>query len=279
MKIEKAEELGLCFGVRRAIKLLKEAVNKYGEITTLGPLAHNRQLVEALTDLGVKPIDHLVQAQGGILAVTTHGASPAVLSDIKARHIHIIDTTCPIVHKAQNTAKELAETGFDVIVFGEAEHSEVQGLLGWTGDKGLAALNIKQLDRSAKSLSRLGIISQTTQTRSAFIEFAKQLMTMAGPRIEKMRLVDTLCQVTQRQQEAAMRLARRSDLMVVIGGGNSANTKRLVEICSPIVETHLVETADEVDNSWLRGKHHVGITAGASTPDEAVEELVAKLRL
>ena len=278
MKVEKAKKLGLCFGVRRAIKLLKEAVNKYGEIETLGPLAHNRLLVEALANLGVKPINHLDQAQGKIFAITTHGVSPAVLSEIKARHIHIIDTTCPIVHKAQNTAKELAETGFDVIIFGETEHSEVKGLLGWTGDKGIAALNMKQIDGSGRSLSRLGIISQTTQTRSAFIEFARQLMNMVGPKIEEMHLVNTLCQVTQRQQEAAMRLARKSQLVVVIGGSNSANTKRLVEICSPLVETHLVETADEVDNSWLLDKHHVGITAGASTPDEAVGELVAKLK-
>jgi len=278
MQIEKAEALGLCLGIRRAIKLLKKAVNKYGEIETLGPLAHNRLLVEALTNLGIKPINHLDQVQGRILAITTHGASPAVLSEIKARHIHIIDTSCPIVHKAQNTAKELAGTGFDVIIFGEAEHSEVQGLLGWTGNRGLAALNTKQLDRLGKSLSRLGIISQTTQTRSAFIEFASQLIRMVEPKIEEIRLVNTLCQVTQRQQEAAMRLARKSQLMFVIGGGNSANTKRLAEICSPLVETHLVETADEVDNSWLLGKHHVGITAGASTPDEAVEEVVAKLK-
>jgi 4-hydroxy-3-methylbut-2-enyl diphosphate reductase len=277
MKIEKAKELGLCFGVRRAIKLLKKAVNKYGEIETLGPLAHNRLLVETLTDLGIKPINHLDQVQGGILAITTHGTSPALLSEIKARHIHIIDTTCPIVHKAQNTAKELAETGFDVIIFGETEHSEVKGLLGWTGDKGIAALNMKQIDGSGRSLSRLGIISQTTQTWSAFIEFARQLMNMVGPKIEEMHLVNTLCQVTQRHQEAAMRLARKSQLVVVIGGSNSANTKRLVEICSPLAETHLVETADEVDNSWLLGKHHVGITAGASTPDEAVGKLVAKL--
>jgi 4-hydroxy-3-methylbut-2-enyl diphosphate reductase len=278
MRIEKAKELGLCFGVRRAIKLLKEAVNKYGEIETLGPLAHNRRLVEALADLGVKPINRLDQVQGRILAITTHGTSPAVLSEIRARHIHIIDTTCPIVRKAQNTANELAEAGFDVIIFGEAEHSEVKGLLGWTGGKGMAALDMKQIDRSGKSASRLGIISQTTQTRSAFIEFTRQLVSMVEPEIEEMRLVNTLCRVTQGQQEAAMRLAHRSQLMVVIGGSNSANTRRLVEMCSPLVETHLVETADEVDNSWLLGKRHVGITAGASTPDEAVEELIAKLR-
>lgn len=278
MKIEKAEKLGLCFGVRRAIKLLKEAANKYGEIETLGPLAHNRLLVEALANLGVKPINHLDQVQGRILAITTHGVSPAVLSEIRAHHIHIIDTTCPIVRKAQNAAKELAEAGFDIFIFGDEKHSEVKGLLGWAGDKGIAALDIKQIYSSGKSSSRLGIISQTTQTQSAFIEFVRQLMGMVGPKIEEMRLVNTLCKVTQGQQEAAIKLARKSQLMIVIGGANSANARHLVEICSPLVETHLVETADEVDTSWLVGKHHVSITAGASTPDETVEELIDKLR-
>jgi len=278
MKIEKAEKLGLCFGVRRAIKLLKEAANKYGEIETLGPVAHNRQLVETLANLGIKPINRLDQVQSKILAITTHGTSPAILSKIKARHIQIIDTTCPIVRKAQNTAKKLAESGFDVVIFGEAEHSEVKGLLGWTGDKGIAALDMKQIYSSGKSPSRLGIISQTTQTQSAFIEFVRQLIGVVGPNIEEMRLVNTLCKITQGQQEAAIRLARSSQLMIVIGGSNSANARHLVEICSPLVETHLVETADEVDTSWLVGKHHIGITAGASTPDESVEELIAKLR-
>ena len=270
--------MGLCFGVKRAIKLLKEAANKYGEIETLGPLAHNRLLVEALANLGIKPINHLDQAQGRILAITTHGTSPVVLSEIRARHIHIIDTTCPIVRKAQNTAKELAEAGFDVIIFGEADHSEVKGLLGWTRDKGIAALTVKQITRSGKSPSRLGIISQTTQTQSAFTKFARQLMGMVGPKSEEIHFVNTLCKVTQGQQEAAIKLARGSQLMIVIGGSNSANARHLVEICSPLVETHLVETANEVNTSWLVDKHHIGITAGASTPDESVETLIAKLR-
>jgi len=278
VKIEKAEKLGLCFGVRRAIKLLKEAANKYGEIETLGPVAHNRQLVEALANLGIKPINQLDQAQGRILAITTHGISPEILSEIKARRIHIIDTTCPIVRKAQNTAKDLAEAGFDVIIFGDAQHSEVKGLLGWAGNKGIAALNAKQIGKLRKSLSRLGIISQTTQTQAAFIKFVRQLMDLVGPEIEEMRLVNTLCKITQGQQEAAIKLARKSQLMIVIGGSNSANARHLVEICSPLVETHLVETAKDVDNSWLVGKHHIGVTAGASTPDEAVEQLIAKLR-
>jgi 4-hydroxy-3-methylbut-2-enyl diphosphate reductase len=278
VKIEKAKKLGLCFGVRRAIRLLKEAAAKYGEIETLGPVAHNRLLVEALADLGVRPITRLDEAQGRILAITTHGASPAVLSKIKARRIRIIDTTCPIVRKAQNAAKELAEAGFDIIIFGDAQHSEVKGLLGWTGEKGIAVLDTKQLYRSGGPPSRLGIISQTTQIQSAFTEFAAQLIRMLGPKTEEIRLVNTLCRVTQGQQEAALELAGKSQLMIVIGGGNSANTRHLVEICSPLVETHSVETADEVKTSWLVGKDHVGVTAGASTPDEAVEELIAKFR-
>jgi 4-hydroxy-3-methylbut-2-enyl diphosphate reductase len=279
LKIEKAEKLGLCFGVRQAIKLLKVAATKYGEIETLGSVAHNRLLVETLANLGVKPISHLEQARGRILAITTHGASPAVLSEIKARHIRIIDTTCPIVRKAQDAARELSEAGFEVIIFGDAQHSEIKGLLGWSGDKGIAALNAKQIDWSGRSSSRLGIISQTTQTQSAFMEFVRQLIELVGPEMEEMRLVNTLCAVTQGQQKAALELACRSDLMIVIGGKKSANARHLVEMCSPLVETHLVETADEVESSWLVGKKRlIGVTAGASTPDEAVEELVARLR-
>ena len=277
MEIEKAQEIGLCFGVRRAIKLLKEAANEFGEIETLGPVAHNHQLVEELAKVGVKPINRLAEVQGKILAITTHGTSPELLSQIKSLHIHIIDTTCPIVRRAQNAAKELAEAGFDIIIFGEAVHTEVKGLLGWAGNKGIAALNTEQLNMSKKSLYRLGVISQTTQTQSAFIKFVTQLTATFGSKIREMRIVNTLCQATQRRQESAIRLAKKSQLVIVIGGYNSANTRRLVEVCSPIVETHLIEKVDEVSDSWLKGKHHIGITAGASTPDKAIEELVARL--
>jgi 4-hydroxy-3-methylbut-2-enyl diphosphate reductase len=278
MRIQKADKLGLCFGVGRAVKLLKETANKYGEVETLGPVAHNRLLVENLADLGVRPVDHLEQARGKILAITTHGTSPQVLSEIKARRTRIIDTTCPIVRKAQKAASELAEADFDVVIFGDPEHTEVKGLLGWAGGKGVAALDTRQIRRMAEPSSRLGIISQTTQTQSAFFRFVRQLMGSAGPGIEEVRIINTLCKVVQDQQEAAEKLARQSQLMLVIGGGNSANTRHLVEICSPLVETHGVETADEVRTSWLAGKEQIGITAGASTPDEAVEALVARLR-
>ena len=279
MKIDKAEKLGLCFGVRRAAQLLKDAVNKYGEIETLGPVAHNKVLVENLAKLGIKPISNLEQIRGSVIAITTHGASPTVLSQLQARHIQIIDATCPIVQRAQNAARKLAQAGFHVVIFGEEEHAEVKALLGWAGDKAMAALKIEQIDTPGKIFPRLGVISQTTQPRIAFLEFAQQLIRFLGTKAKEIRIIDTLCQVIQEQQNAALKLARDTELMIVIGGMNSANTRRLVEICSPLVETHLIETADDLDESWLVNKKHVGITAGASTPEETIDEVVDKLTL
>lgn len=278
MEIEVSKELGLCFGVKRAAKMLEETASKYGGIEILGLVAHNQQLVERLIKVGVKPVKNLEQIQGKIMAIATHGTSPNVLSEVKARHIHIIDTTCPIVRKAQNTAKGLADAEFDVIIFGETEHSEVQGLLGWTKGKGVATLDVKQIDVLVKKPCRLGIISQTTQLQSALTEFTEQLINAFAPKAKEIRFVNTLCRTVQRRQEAAIRLAGKSQIMVVIGGHNSANTKRLAESCSHIVETHLVETVNDLDSNWFIEKRYVGITAGTSTPDETIKEIVAKVR-
>ena len=278
MEIEKSRELGLCFGVKRAIRLLERAVDKYGQIATLGPVAHNQYLVERLAKAGIRPVKYINQVQDKIPAITTHGTSPKVLSEIKARHIRIIDATCPIIRKTQSTIKELAETGFDVIMFGEAEHSEIRGLLDWVEGKGVAVLDAKQIDRLYKQPYRLAIISQSTQIQSAFTEFVGQIIAAFAPKAREIRIINTLCGIVQRRQESAARLAKRSQIMIVIGGYNSANTKRLAEICSQIVETHLVETANDIDVDWFAGKHHVGITAGTSTSDESIEEVIAKLR-
>ena len=301
MEIERARELGLCFGVRRAIRMLREAADKYGSIETLGPVAHNQQLVQGLAEAGIKPVEEVEQVQGKIVAITTHGVSPAVLSEIETRCIHIINTTCPIVRQAQNAARELAEAEFDVVIFGEAEHPEVKGLLGWAEGRGIAALDVKQfvalflsLQEKRDNRHSLGIISQTTQSQSAFFQFVTRLIAtlpsvtanqspecsqeLMRQSIKEVRVVNTLCQATQRRLEAAIELAQRSQLMIVVGGYDSANTKRLNEACLPIVETHLVEGVSEVDNSWLVGEQHIGITAGASTPDEIIEEVVVKLK-
>jgi (E)-4-hydroxy-3-methyl-but-2-enyl pyrophosphate reductase len=287
MEIEVAQKIGLCFGVRRAITLLTEAASKYGKIEILGPVAHNQQLVQQLDKAGVKMVANIEDVRGEVIAIPTHGVGPDVLSKLEAPKLNIIDVTCPIVKRAQSAATKLARADFTVIIFGEAEHSEVKGLLGWTRGKGMAALSVNQIVSQANVIaseakqsllsSRLGIISQTTQNKTSFTSFVNQVITTFIPKTSEISIINTLCQAIQTRLEAAIKLAQKSQLIIVIGGRNSANTKRLAEACSAIVETHPVETAEEIQKSWLAGKHHIGITAGASTPDEAIQEVIAKL--
>jgi len=179
-----------------------------------------------------------------------------------------------------------------VIVFGDAVHSEVKGLLGRTKGSGIVISDIEQvaaflkLSEKEGGFRRLGVISQTTQTWPIFCNFIKQLMdkftTWDSDNSEyvfkELRVINTLCTATQERQRTAMELAQRSQLMIVVGGYDSANTIRLTEICSPIVETYQVERADEVDSYWITGKQHIGITAGASTPDEIIRDVVKRLK-
>lgn len=289
MEIEVAREIGLCFGIRRAIKLLTEAASEYGKVEILGPVAHNQRLVQQLHKAGVNMIASLEETTGKIVAIPTHGVSPDTVSQMEAHKLHIIDATCPIVKRAQLAAAELARADFTIIIFGEEEHSEVKGLLGWAQGKGIAALSVKQIttatqgnviaSKAKQSLlsSRFGVISQTTQSKASFTDFTSQLISTLMSKTTEIRIINTLCQAIQARLETATKLARKSQLIIVIGGHNSANTKRLAEACSSIVETHLVETAEEIAQSWLDGKHRIGITAGASTPDEAIQEVIAKL--
>jgi 4-hydroxy-3-methylbut-2-enyl diphosphate reductase len=276
VKVNKARELGSCFGVRRAIKIIDKAAGKYSQISTLGPIVHNRLVVTKLSETGVKVVDDLDHIKGGIIAIASHGAPPQVLSQIQRRKITVIDTTCPIVRSAQKAAKELADAGFRVIIFGEATHPEVKGLLGWAGNNAVATMNGAEVT-SQKLSPRLGIIAQTTQSQSSFVEFCKDVISALFPAVQEIRIINTLCQETQKRQQAAVELAGKSDLMIVVGGHNSANTQRLAEVSVPLVETHLIEAASEIKKDWLKGKRHIGITAGASTPDEAIEEVVLKL--
>jgi 4-hydroxy-3-methylbut-2-enyl diphosphate reductase len=277
VEIEKARELGFCFGVRRAIKIIEKAAREHQDVATLGPIVHNRLVVARLNNMGISVITDLKQLQGKAIAISSHGASPQLLSQIQERQLHPIDTTCPTVRSAQRAVKKLAESGFGIVIFGESAHPEVKGLLGWADNKAIATLNGADL-ADMDLPNRLGILSQTTQGRPQFAEFVKNVINSVYPGVKEIRIVNTLCEETQKRQAAALELARKSDVMLVVGGRNSANTKRLAEVCSPIVSTHLIETAAEIEKDWLSRKKHIGVTAGTSTPDEAIDEVVARLK-
>ena len=277
VKIEKASELGFCFGVRRAIKIIEKAAEKQESITTLGPIVHNRLVVARLAEKGVRVVDGLDELQDETVAITSHGISPELRAQLESRQLHIIDTTCPIVRSAQKAARKLAQAGFGVVIFGEANHPEVKGLLGWAGDNAIATLDAEEMIHF--TLSRhLGILSQTTQSRTQFAEFVDRVIGIVFPHVHELRIINTLCEETQKRQKAALKLAEMSDLVIVVGGRNSANTQHLAEVCSPLVETHAIEAATELKKRWISGKRYIGITAGASTPDEAIQEVILKLQ-
>jgi 4-hydroxy-3-methylbut-2-enyl diphosphate reductase len=276
-EIEKARELGFCFGVRRAIKIIEEAAKEHQGMATLGPIVHNRLVVARLNDMGISVVNDLNQLKSKAIAISSHGASPQLLSQIQEQHLDTIDTTCPTVRSAQKAVKKLAESGFGIVIFGESAHPEVKGLLGWADNKAIATMNGKELD-TVSLPKRLGILSQTTQSRLQFADFVKDVISTAFPKVKEIRIINSLCEETQKRQAAALELARKSDVMIVVGGRNSANTRRLAEVCSPIVTTYFIETAAEIEKSWLSGKQRVGVTAGASTPDEAIDEVVARLK-
>lgn len=276
MKIEKAADMGFCFGVRRAIKLVEKAAQERGPLQTLGALVHNRQVVDKLAECGVSIATSLDEIRGDIVAIASHGVEPGVMKQIKARGLEVVDATCPFVRKAQVVAQRLGKEGFWVLVFGDASHPEVQAVLGWAGKNASAYLEIPQFPTQPK---RLGILCQTTQNQERFANFVARIIASDTAKFSELRIFNTICDATRKHQAAALELAQRADLMIVIGGKDSANTRRLAEICADTgVATYHIETVTEFDPSWVQGRRHIGVTAGASTPDEAIDEVVLKLK-
>ena len=277
MKIEKATETGFCFGVRRAIDMLEKVAQERGGVESLGAVVHNQQVLQRLSGIGVRVAKSIDEIQGDTVATGAHGVSPQLEEAIRARHIHIVNTTCPFVRRAQMVATRLAKSGFFVIVYGDANHPEVKGILGWANGKGLATLDEKTIATLDPLPRRLGVLAQTTQIPANFTKFAKKLVGSALAKDSELRIIDTLCHDIRRRQALALELAERVNLMFVIGDHSSANTNRLAELCSAVTKTHLIETAGEIQPSWLQGHSHIGVTGGASTAEQTINEVLAKL--
>jgi len=277
LRIEKAAGIGFCFGVKRAINTLEKIARERGGVETLGAVVHNQPVLQRLAEIGVRVAKSVDDIRGNTVAISSHGVSPQLEEEIRARHIDIINTTCPFVRRAQVAARRLADAGFFTIIYGDADHPEVKGILGWAKGKGMATLD----DRFISSLSnlprRLGVLSQTTQIPARFTEFVKEFIDSALVKDSELRIIDTICHDIRQRQVAALELAGRVDLMLVIGGHTSANTHHLVELCSMATKTYLVEAAEEIQLAWFQGQCHIGITAGASTDEQTIDEVVTKL--
>jgi len=277
MKIIRAENAGFCFGVKRAMKLAFEAAGKSEKIIySLGPIIHNPQQVNLLAQSGVRVASDLASLKpGDTLIIRSHGTSPAILEEAKAKNLTIVDATCPFVVKAQRLAQCLAEEGYQVAIVGEGDHPEVIGIMGFAG--GDAWIIEKAGDaRELPVKQRVGVVAQTTQSLSNLREVVGVLLEKS----DELKVFNTICHATTHRQEAALNIAKRVDLMIVIGGHNSANTSRLASLCIQSgVPTRHIETASELEASWLEGIAAVGVTAGASTPEWIIEDVVGRLEV
>ena len=269
MKIEKADVLGFCFGVRRAVEIVEEKLEHTERIATLGPIVHNPDVVEDLSDKGAKIVNSLDEVEADSVVITAHGAGREIHDQAAEKGLDLVDTTCPIVHKAQETAAELADQGFDLVIYGEEDHPEIRNILGWIDGHGVAIMDpSKEVELTR---GQVALLSQTTKGKKYFFDFATRFLDLHQDELEEVHIVNTTCPETRRRYEAVEELADRVDLVLVVGGKNSANTRKLAEVCANTgVPTHHIKDASEIDPAWVEGLDRVGITAGASTPKSAV---------
>ena len=279
MQVLIAEHAGFCEGVERAYRIALEQTKAGRPVFMLGNLVHNTQVIEKFKNLGVnavKNLSEIPQASKGVLLISAHGVPPQIYQEAKILGLEIVDTTCSWVKKAQKITKELADEGRLVIIVGDKGHPEIRGLVGWSGGKAVVVENVKDLDKLSLSPDeKAGILAQTTQAEEHFDKMVAELKK----KIKDLKEFDTICGATSKRQNAAVDLAKKVKLMLVIGDKMSANTKRLTELCTKTgTETHQIQTVVELDPEWLKGKDKVGITAGASTPDWVIKEVIERLK-
>ncbi|QSQ10123.1 30S ribosomal protein S1 [Koleobacter methoxysyntrophicus] len=276
MNLILAEHAGFCFGVKRALNLLEGALNQKKPIYTLGPLIHNPQVVEYFKKRGVKVVENLSQInkQNAVIVFRTHGVSPEIFSEARERGLSIIDATCPFVKRVQKKARQLLRQGYQVIIVGDPLHPEVQAINSWCENKAKIVNNQADLN-NLHFCDKLGVVSQTTTNKDIWAKIVEDLKQ----KFPEAKTFNTICNATSQRQKAAKELASAVDLMIVIGGYNSSNTRKLAELCKNIgTKTYHIEEAKELDPAWLKKAKNVGITAGASTPDWIIKEVISKMK-
>ncbi len=275
MEIYIAKTSGFCFGVKRAINMA-EACSTDGssEISTLGPLIHNPQVVEKLEESGIVAKKSLDDIKEGTVIIRSHGVRLEDHEEAERKDLNIVDATCPFVDKAQELVALLTKEHYTVIVLGEKEHPEVKGLLSYGSDSIRVVNGVDDL-KDLPRVKKIGIVAQTTQD----LRKLEEVTSFCLGKTSEVKVYNTICNATSLRQNESIEIAQKVDLMIVVGGKNSANTKRLAEICRDIQpETRHIEIAAEIDAAWFKGVGCVGITAGASTPSWVIDEVVERVQ-
>ena len=315
MKIIRSKYAGACYGVNRALSILDSAIedsrvaggvgdgsvgvdsdigdgvctDRAGsavgagsdiggscEIHTLGPLIHNPQVTRELRNRGVQEADRVEDIGSGIMVIRSHGVAPEIIEQAERKGLVVVDATCPHVTKAQDAARRLYEQGYQVLIVGELGHPEVEGIRAYAGNQAIVVQEPQGLP-AGFAARKIGVVVQTTQTESSLEAIVKELKGRGLVPV----VHNTICFATRQRQESAVDLAGKVDVMVVVGGRNSGNTTRLAQLCARVCRnTYHIESADELEKSWFVGAETVGVTGGASTPENqiiAVEKTLESL--
>lgn len=267
---------GFCFGVKRAMGLIAEGLGGGGRtIYSIGDVIHNSQAVEDLKSRGVTPVSSMDElSRGDTLIIRAHGVMPDLIEEARSRGIELIDTTCPFVQKSQKYVRQMAEEGRKVIIIGDSSHPEVRAISGQAGPGPVIISTIEEAE-AVTGIERAGVVIQTTLSR----EKAMRIIGRLEKKIPDLRVHDTICQATVLRREATLELARDVDLVLVVGGKGSSNTKRLFQMCEEEgITARFIETAGEIDPSWFKNGDRVGLTTGTSTPDWVIEDVLSRLR-
>jgi 4-hydroxy-3-methylbut-2-en-1-yl diphosphate reductase len=274
MKIIRAEHLGMCFGVKDAVALARET-SKHGPLTILGDLVHNETVLAELRAQGIRLAQAPADVRTPTVMITAHGASERTKAEARAGGRNVLEATCPLVHLAHRSLAKLVRDGFHPVIIGKRDHVEVRGL---TGDLNEFDVVLGEDDMARLGeRPRFGIVAQTTQP----IDRVRHLVRRLRERFpqSEVRFIDTVCQPTKQRQHAAAELAQKSDVTVVIGGTHSNNTQELVQTCARYCpRVHHVQSADDLRPEWFGEGQTVGITAGTSTPEAAVEAVEQRLQ-
>jgi (E)-4-hydroxy-3-methyl-but-2-enyl pyrophosphate reductase len=275
MKIHVVKSAGHCFGVKAAIRLAFETAKAaQSPVYTLGPIIHNPQVVEQLKHKGVKAVKNLSEIEQGVIIIRSHGVSPDVIEKAKKKGLTVVDATCPFVRRAQSQAQELVAEGYDLIILGEASHPEVVGIVGTVKGAARVVATAEEIEALPRK-NRYGLIAQTTQSLENLQQVASRLLS----RTSNLKVLNTICNATTELQRQTRELAQEVELMIVVGGRNSANTARLAQNSRESgVRTQQIETVEEIRAPWLKHINRIGVTAGTSTPAGVVEDIVQKLK-
>jgi len=262
------KEGGFCFGVRRALEMAQQAIKQDDLSATLGPLIHNPQVVDQLAQQGVRVVERVAEAEPGeTLMIRTHGCSPDVVQQALDQGVTVLDATCPFVARAQREAQRLCDESWQVLILGEPEHPEARSIREHTGARATIVQGPDDLN-DMQLREKVAVVCQTTQR----LDHLSSLVSALLPRVRRLTVANTICDATTQRQDASVATARQVDVMIVVGGYHSANTARLAQVCAEVnPRTHHIERAEELQPQWLEGARTVGITAGASTPDSAIE--------